>query len=138
MKCLIVEAYFNVRKTQEDQEKLRNEIIDQLRTSGIVIVDGRRCKVTPCEVDIVMLKPTETESSIEDAARFLVDPKNGDFDTVGLLYYKTPEGERRPINIYLAENEGDFIQITQDEYLERKAHKIKKQHSDDIVVYKHF
>lgn len=69
---------------------------------------------------------------------FLVDPKNGDFDTVGLLYYKTPEGERRPINIYLAENEGDFIRITQDEYLERKAHQIEKQHSDDIVVYKHF
>lgn len=69
MKCLIVETYFNVKKAQqEDQEKLRNEIIDQLRTSGIVIVDGRRCKVTPCEVDIVMLKPTETESSIEDAA----------------------------------------------------------------------
>lgn len=68
MKCLIVETYFNVRKTQEDQEKLRNEILDQLRTSGIVIVDGRRCKVTPCEVDIVMLKPTEMGSPIEDAA----------------------------------------------------------------------
>lgn len=67
MKCLIVETYFNVKKTQEDQEKLRNEILDQLRTSGVVIVDGRRCKVTPCEVDIVMLKPTEAVPSIEDA-----------------------------------------------------------------------
>lgn len=54
---------------------------------------------------------------------FLFDPKNGDFDTVGLLYCKTPEGERRPINIYLAEKEGNFVRITQDEYLERKAKK---------------
>lgn len=54
---------------------------------------------------------------------FLVDPKNGDFDTVGLLYYKTPEGERKDLDIYLKGTEKGFKEITKEEYLRRKGNK---------------
>lgn len=69
MKCLIVETYLNIRDPKNDKEKIRNDIIEQLRTSGVAIVDGRRCKVVPCEVDMVMLKPTGTDSSMEGAIK---------------------------------------------------------------------
>lgn len=52
---------------------------------------------------------------------FLYDPRNGDFDTVGLLYYTQPDGERKDLNIYLAEKNGEFVKISKDEYNERKV-----------------
>lgn len=52
---------------------------------------------------------------------FLYDPENGDYDTVGLLYYKTPDGERKELNIYLAEKDGELVRITKEEYDTRKA-----------------
>lgn len=52
---------------------------------------------------------------------FLYDPENGDYDTVGLLYYKTPDGERKELNIYLAEKDGELVRITKEEYDARKV-----------------
>lgn len=52
---------------------------------------------------------------------FLSDPKNGDFDTVGILYLITPDLERVEINQYFKEdpNKG-FTEIDEAEYKERK------------------
>lgn len=52
---------------------------------------------------------------------FLYDPENGDYDTVGLLCYKTPDGERKDLDIYLAEKDGELVRITKEEYDTRKA-----------------
>lgn len=51
---------------------------------------------------------------------FLVDPKNGDYDTLGLLYYITPEGERKDLDIYMKDGGRNMVYITKEEYLERK------------------
>lgn len=53
---------------------------------------------------------------------FLYDPKNGDFDTVGLLYYKTPQGEINDLDIYLAEKGNGLVRITKDEYDYRRVY----------------
>ena len=54
---------------------------------------------------------------------FLVDPKNGDFDTVGILSGLKPDGERFEINKYLTERDHEFVEITKEEYdvLKQKA-----------------
>lgn len=57
---------------------------------------------------------------------FLVDPKNGDYDTWALLYIETPEGEKIELNQYWCEKDGKAIQITKEEYEDRKAHEYKK------------
>lgn len=58
---------------------------------------------------------------------FLTDKKNGDFDTVGVFYaIKTEDGnqERIEINRFFREPEGDeegsWIEISKEEYYERK------------------
>lgn len=51
---------------------------------------------------------------------FLVDPANGDYDTVGYLYAIDPDGEKIEINRYFAEKDGKFVEIDFDEYCERK------------------
>ena len=54
---------------------------------------------------------------------FLVDEKNGDFDTVG-VYYATKEGIDGPETIdiyrYFGEKNGKFVEIDADEYQERE------------------
>ena len=50
------------------------------------------------------------------AQTFLTDPKNGDFDTKGLLYMDTPKGERVALNIFRTERNGKMVDISKEEY----------------------
>lgn len=54
---------------------------------------------------------------------FLTDRKNGDYDTVGILYIIKPDGERVEINRYFKEGEKDFVEIDVAEYeIRQKMH----------------
>ena len=66
---------------------------------------------------------------------FLIDKKHGDFDTKAVLYLTKPDGERVEINRYFREPESDieekhtyhgWIEISKEEYEERKARRIDK------------
>lgn len=52
---------------------------------------------------------------------FLYDPKNGDFDTVGIFYLITPDGERVDINRFFKESPDGFKEISEDEYIARRS-----------------
>lgn len=52
---------------------------------------------------------------------FLTDRKNGDFDTVGILYFIDPNGIRWELNRYFKEAEDDFVEIGEEEYEERRV-----------------
>ncbi len=72
-------------------------------------------------------EPTPYKVFIEE---FLVDPKNGDFDTVGIFYGITPSGERFEINRYFTEKDDEFVEIHQEDYdyLKEKAEaRLKKE-----------
>ena len=58
---------------------------------------------------------------------FLTDEKNGDYDTMALLYILTPDGKKVELNRYFKDdpNGDSFIGITKEEYEERKARKIR-------------
>lgn len=51
---------------------------------------------------------------------FLSDSKNGDFDTVGILYAVKPDGERVDIYRYFKESVHDWVEITDSEYIHRR------------------
>lgn len=50
---------------------------------------------------------------------FLTDDRNGDFDTLGILYGIKPTGERFDINRYFKEVDNGFVEIDRKEYLSR-------------------
>ena len=52
---------------------------------------------------------------------FLSDPKNGDYDTKGVLYVIDPEGEKLEINRFFGEVDGKMIGITKEEYEKRRS-----------------
>lgn len=58
---------------------------------------------------------------------FLVDPKNGDYDTVAYLYILTPEDKKIELNRYFKEENGKMVQIEKDEYEERKTKRVDKK-----------
>lgn len=51
---------------------------------------------------------------------FLTDPKNGDFDTVGVFYGIDPDGNRFEINRYFKDGDWGMIEIDKEEYEARK------------------
>lgn len=58
---------------------------------------------------------------------FLTDKKNGDFDTVGVLYAINPDGERTEINRFFKESDNEFVEIDEREYNKRKECKINAE-----------
>ena len=46
----------------------------------------------------------------------LSDPKNGDFDSIGIHYVLKPNGERVDINRFFKEGENEWIEIDKQEY----------------------
>ena len=58
---------------------------------------------------------------------FLVDPKNGDYDTVAYLYILTPSDKRIELNRYFKEEDGKMVPIEKAEYEERKAKLVDKK-----------
>lgn len=51
---------------------------------------------------------------------FLTDRKNGDLDTIGILYIYGDTGERKEVNRYFAEAEGWWREIDRAEYEQRR------------------
>ena len=52
--------------------------------------------------------------------QLLTDRKNGDFDTIAILYIKRANGERVDINRYFKETDDGFEEISAEEYRERE------------------
>ena len=58
---------------------------------------------------------------------FLVDPKNSDYDTIGYLYFTTPDGKKVELNRYFKEVDGQMVQIEKAEFDERKAKRVERK-----------
>ncbi len=56
----------------------------------------------------------------------LTDRKNGDFDTVAILHAIKPDGDRIDINRFFKENGNDWVEITIEEYEQRKDMELKR------------
>ena len=50
----------------------------------------------------------------------LTDPKNGDYDTIAILYIKRSDEEKVEVNRYFKSEENGFVEITYKEYLQRE------------------
>lgn len=63
---------------------------------------------------------------------FLYDPKNGDFDTVGILYSLHPDGSKEEINMYFKEAvDHTFVEISKEEYEERYSNRVERGECDE-------
>ena len=65
------------------------------------------------------IPPTRATKIVRE--EFLFDPKNGDWDTMVILYLINFDGERVEINRYFKEDGDSFTEISKDEYDLRRA-----------------
>lgn len=70
--------------------------------------------------------PTK-EKYVAYVTEFLMDPANGDFDTMNLVSVKLPNGDARSINLYYKEENSRWVQITQDEWIGRKKKAFERE-----------
>lgn len=70
--------------------------------------------------------PTK-EKYVAYVTEFLMDPANGDFDTMNLVSVKLPDGDARSINLYYKEENSRWVQITQDEWIGRKKKAFERE-----------
>lgn len=64
----------------------------------------------------------------------LTDRRNGDFDTIAILYIKRANGDKVEVNRYFKENEVSFTEISLEEYKERQRlqeERIKNETADN-------
>lgn len=79
---------------------------------------------------ITMPYMPNNKSDIIVRDELLTDRKNGDYDTIAILYIKRANGEKVEVNRYFKENDVSFTEISLEEYKERqKLHeeRIKKE-----------
>lgn len=55
---------------------------------------------------------------------FLTYRRNGDYDTLAILYINRSNGERVEVNRYFKYGETSFVEISKEEYLKRKSKKV--------------
>ncbi len=63
----------------------------------------------------------------------LTDPKNGDYDTIAVLYVIKPNGERVEINRYFDET-GETREITKEEYKEKEKRFVNRDHEKFVIT----
>lgn len=80
--------------------------------------------------------PTKEKFKIYEQT-FLTDKEHGDFDTKGIFYMVTPDGERIDLNIYKTEgDDGKWKEITKSEYdelLQKRIDKLCDKVADHLI-----
>lgn len=60
---------------------------------------------------------------------FLYDPKNGDFDTIGVIDVIKPNGTTQSINRYFKEDNHDLVEIDETEFYDRYTSYLRKNNT---------
>lgn len=82
--------------------------------------NGFICSIIDETHPIAMPYVPFNEPYIVHCEESLSDPKNGDYDTLAILYVVTPTGERENIDRFFKEVDNNWVEISKEEYKERK------------------
>lgn len=75
-------------------------------------------------------KTSSNKADVIVCDELLADRKNGDFDTLAVLSIQRSNGEKVEVNRYFKEGEKSFIEISPEEYEERKKMHEKRQEQE--------
>lgn len=118
MSSLFKRVHWDGRVTYSDVDRV---VVTYVNNPGTNWHNGQSKKIIDEMFPITMpYWPPKSRYTVY-AEEFLLDPANGDYDTVGYLYAIDPDGQRIEINRYFAEKgEGPMVEIDFEEYCERK------------------
>lgn len=97
------------------------------------LINGPAIRLIKDRFPITMPYMPKNKPYTVNVYEYLSDPKNGDFDTIGIVDVTTPDGDKIPINEYYKEREVNseweipWAKIDEDEYNERVAAHYERQ-----------
>lgn len=100
------------------------------------VFHGYGCKILDEILPIQMpYSPSSKQYKIY-CKEFLYDEDGGDFDTLGVLYAISPEGEKINIERYFKDVKGNpgWVEINSDEYLYRMYHQFRRNPVSEMMV----
>lgn len=113
MSALFKDVYPDGTVKYKDVDRVRTYIIDNPDTAwSNGMITGMIHDMFPITMPYIP-ENSPYRVYIED---FLYDEKNGDYDTEGILYVIKPDGERVDINRYFGEVDGEWKEISFEEY----------------------
>ena len=116
MSSLFKRVYADGRAEYSDNDFYVCKNID----TGITFQGGPVSRIISSMFPITFPYFPPTKPMVVYVEEFLFDKKNGDFDTVGILYAVKADGEKVKINRYLAETPSGFRDIDRYDYDMRK------------------
>lgn len=97
---------------------------------------GKVCKVIDELIPITMPYMPDSKPIKVYCEELLTDHKNGDFDTLGILYAIMPDGKQIDIDKFFKESENGWDEINMDEYnerIEKHQERIKREMEEGMV-----
>lgn len=82
--------------------------------------NGFICRIIDEMYPITMPYSPFNKQYVVHCKESLSDPKNGDYDTLAVLYVVTPTGERESIDRFFKEEDRSWVEISKEEYEERE------------------
>jgi hypothetical protein len=126
MSSLFKTVYIDGSVTYRDINRVR---VTYVNNPGVYWMNGNATNIIDEMCPIQMPYMPDKGTFTVYAEDFLVDPTNGDYDTVGYLYARNPVGEKIEIGRYFKDDPESMrlIEIDYQEYCERKlaAHDLK-------------
>lgn len=121
MSSLFKDVYKGGRVEYHDNDQYRCKDVD----SGGTYTGGPARQVV-CEMFPIAMPYYPGKPITVYVRDFLTDKKNGDFDTVGVLYAVSGDGANTQINRFFKEEPGGFVEINADEYNARYEMRLNK------------
>ena len=103
-----------------------NRIVGMEVNDNIGYYSGLICDIVDELFPITMPYSPTTQPYKVYTETFLVDQKNGDFDTRAVLYIIQPDGQKTEVNRFFKDVPNGWEEITLEEYNERKKNQINR------------
>jgi hypothetical protein len=126
MSSLFKKEYTDGRVEYSDVDRMVCYNIDQ---PDVTYTSNTVSRIIDEMIPVTMPYYPATKRLIVTCDEFLVDPANGDFDTIGVLYYTDTNGDKITINRFFGEDPvtHKFVEIPEEEFNGRKAVRIREQ-----------
>ena len=121
MSSLFMDKYFDGTIKYSDVDR----VIGKSIRTGYTYDSGRVRAIVDEMFPITLPYNPDVNPYVVYTDDFLYDKRNGDFDTLGVFYITTPNGEKIEYNKFYKESSSGWEEITKEEYDMRFENKIK-------------
>jgi hypothetical protein len=130
MSSLFKDVYSDGTVKYSDVDRFR--CVNKDNPNGASWSNGFITNLLNDQFPITMPYYPDSHSWVVYCTECLTDPANGDFDTIGVLYIKKPDGEQITIDRFFKDGKNTMVEISREEYETRmNISKLKERKNNE-------